>query len=156
MTNNEQLMQLVVTGSQYYPGENLDLCEIDGKEIETDADVERWHNEPVTEDLRDLVFRCMALDPEQRPTLRETRARSPSTTGPRTSLKTSPTARSSTRLTLLSSTTSKPLSSMPSTRWSRTAFGAAGGTLSGSNGGGGSRRARCRVIKYMRDILLDQ
>lgn len=71
MTNNEQLMQLVVTGSQYYPGENLDLCEIDGKEIETDADVERWHNEPVTEDLRDLVFRCMALDPEQRPTLRE-------------------------------------------------------------------------------------
>ena len=64
-------MQTVLTGKQYFEWEYADLCELDGEVIETDASVRGFEQEPVTSSLRNLVLRCMAIDPGKRPILRD-------------------------------------------------------------------------------------
>ena len=58
IANSEQLMQVLLTGAQYIPGDDPDQCVVDGVEFETNANMRQWQGLLVTDDLEDLVYRC--------------------------------------------------------------------------------------------------
>lgn len=58
IANSEQLMQLLLTGAQYFAGEDPDKCEVNGVEFDTNATTREWQGLLVTDDLEDLVYRC--------------------------------------------------------------------------------------------------
>lgn len=51
-------MQLLLTGAQYFAGEDPDKCEVNGVEFDTNATTREWQGLLVTDDLEDLVYRC--------------------------------------------------------------------------------------------------